>query len=236
MNLKTEISIYALIDPLTDEIRYVGRTVNKLSRRLGEHINTSLRGKIKNTAKREWIEWLLSQGARPSIKLLEVGNQRNFKELEKKWIAKLRPTGRLLNIKSGGDGGLGGHFVKWTKELDAMLGKVADSVIGESMGVSRKTVTYRREKLGILASYNRARNKPPPHTAGQNRKSLPDEILSRLGTMPDYKLATLAGVSKKTIARRRKERGIKPYAAITGNSGKFKVGMPHPRWSRSASA
>lgn len=69
-------------------------------------------------------------------------------------------------------------------------------------------------------------------TAGWNKITLNDDIISKLGTMPDYKLAKLAGCSKPVIRQNRIDRGIPSFAAKTGNNGRFKKGDPHPRWER----
>mgnify|MGYP000929291322 CR=1 FL=1 len=61
---------------------------------------------------------------------------------------------------------------------------------------------------------------------------IPQEIIDQFGTMPDYKLAEIAGCSKPVIARRRKILGIKSYAEQTGNNGKIKKGDPHRRWEK----
>lgn len=71
----------------------------------------------------------------------------------------------------------------------------------------------------------------PPKMGGHNRKELPFEIIEQLGTMPDYKLAEKAGVSKRTILRKRQRFGVKSYAEQTGNDGKIKKGEPHRRWN-----
>ena len=60
------------------------------------------------------------------------------------------------------------------------------------------------------------------YNAGWNRKEFSQEIISKLGTMPDYKLAKIADTNKTTMARIRKNLGIKSYAEETGNDGRFK--------------
>jgi hypothetical protein len=66
--------------------------------------------------------------------------------------------------------------------------------------------------------------------AGWNRKTFAEEILSKLGTLPDYRLAQVAGCTKKAIARVRRERGIKSFAKITGRNGQFQRGHFPARW------
>lgn len=55
--------------PITNDIRYIGRTKNKLSYRLSNHINTSKSN--HNTYKINWIKSLLKQGLKPTINLIK---------------------------------------------------------------------------------------------------------------------------------------------------------------------
>lgn len=70
----------------------------------------------------------------------------------------------------------------------------------------------------------KGRNSPPPPMAGHNKIELSRECISKLGSMPDYKLALRHGVSKRTINRNRRMRGIPSYASVTGKNGKFQLG------------
>ena len=45
--------------------------------------------------------------------------------------------------------------------------------------------------------------------------------LEKLGSMPDYRLAEILGISKRTVAAIRKEKGIASYAEQTGNDGRW---------------
>lgn len=57
--------------------------------------------------------------------------------------------------------------------------------------------------------------------AGWNKKIFSEEIIDKLGTMPDYKLAIIANTNKCTIARNRKKLGIESYAKQTGINGQY---------------
>lgn len=222
LGMKTLVRIYTLSDPRTDRVRYVGRTVNRLSRRLNEHVRTATRGKLKDKTKEIWIMELRALGLSPRIDLIQDSSRECFREDETRWIAHYRTTHLdLLNLKRGGDGGFGGHFVKWTPELDTLLGKIADSRIAEQMGVSRKTVTYRRDKLNIPASHDRTRNVAPPANGGFNKIEFTADIEAALGKEPDHLLAARAGVEKTCIARRRVALGIESFADASGNTSRF---------------
>lgn len=93
--------IYALIDPQTNQIRYVGKT-NNLKLRFRGHINEAKRGKRDH--KNRWVASLLKKDFVPVVRVLEECGD-DWKEKETYWIAKLRSDGcNLTNSKLGGDG------------------------------------------------------------------------------------------------------------------------------------
>jgi len=224
------VCIYSLDDPRTGLPAYVGRTWQPLPLRLWQHIDRS-KGTKDRTAKAEWIRLLLADGLRPTIHLLEEVAFDDWQEAEGFWMAYLRFCGAALaNEAPAGAGGTRSHVVEWTPELDAMLGKVADSAVAELIGVTRKAVAYRRRKLRIEASHDRSRSKPPPNNAGWNRVELPADVIGRLGTMPDHALAAVAGVSKKRIIKERRSRHIDSHASRTGQDGRYRDGNYPQRW------
>jgi hypothetical protein len=225
--MKTKI--YTLLDPRTGERKYVGRTVQSLAQRLRQHVNDARKKTNKRVA---WVRELLALGLRPLIVLVDEVPEGMGKAAEIDWTLKLMAEGCDLVNDGIGRGGCEHpkKIVAWTDELDALLGTIADSIIAEKIGTTRKTVTYRREKLGIPASFDRTRNTPPPPMAGHNRIELPDHIVARLGQAPDYVLGNEIGVAKTVIARARKEHGIKPYAETTGRNGQYKDGNFPARW------
>jgi hypothetical protein len=99
--------IYALLEPDTQEPRYVGKT-NDLRKRYSQHICNKA---ASETSKAEWIQSLRSNGLLPLMCILEVvGN--NWRERERFWIADLQARGaQLVNETKGGDGP-DGHLCK----------------------------------------------------------------------------------------------------------------------------
>lgn len=85
------------------------------------------------------------------------------------------------------------------------------------------------DKLNPVGNTDKAKG-TPPKMGGHNRLEIESDVIDKIGTMPDYKLAEQAGISKYTIARRRRNLGIKSYAEQTGNDGKIKKGEKHRRW------
>jgi hypothetical protein len=95
------IKIYALIDPRTDDIRYVGKTNQPLPRRLSAHLIEKSKCHRCN-----WISELKRFGLVPLIEIIEeVKEGINWQEREIFWIKHLRIVGfNLTNNTSGGDG------------------------------------------------------------------------------------------------------------------------------------
>jgi hypothetical protein len=91
--------IYCLRDPLTEEIRYVGKSDNP-DRRLLQHIRESANNKYP---KDRWINSLLTRGLRPILEILEEIPTSKWQTSEKKWIKNLKQAGtNLLNLAPGG--------------------------------------------------------------------------------------------------------------------------------------
>lgn len=94
--------IYALRDPLSLEVRYVGVTCTSLRDRLYGHSQSAKSGRAYRD---KWIKSLASSGVTPLIEALEVTMDR---AREVSWISYLRDAGcRLTNLTRGGEGTLG---------------------------------------------------------------------------------------------------------------------------------
>lgn len=97
--------IYALIDPRSNRIRYIGKTYKSLEKRLRQHLKDSYSDKESNQGKRDWILSLKRIQLVPKIKLIEVvPPETNWQEREKFWIAYYGEFCDLLNKNSGGGG------------------------------------------------------------------------------------------------------------------------------------
>jgi len=90
--------IYKLIDPITNEIRYVGKTDKELSIRKNQHIRDSKR---YNNHKSNWIKLLIREGYEPIIELIEECDNDKWEEREIFWISQYD---NLTNGTLGGDG------------------------------------------------------------------------------------------------------------------------------------
>lgn len=109
--------IYGLRDPITMEIRYVGKSSCGLTRPK-THCCPSLLKKAK-THVRNWIVSLLEKGLRPNIVVLQrVTTEHEANDAERFWISIGREAlgTRLTNHTAGGDGVLGFRHSTKTKQ------------------------------------------------------------------------------------------------------------------------
>jgi hypothetical protein len=110
--------IYALLDPRSDEIRYVGKAKDP-AHRLDVHLYSAKTGKSQDNRshKYNWIRELLREDLAPELVVLESGLDDSIaSERERHWIADLRQAGhRLTNHTDGGEGMLGDVFSPETR-------------------------------------------------------------------------------------------------------------------------
>ena len=107
-----DTNIYILIDPVSNQIRYVGKT-NNIKERFKNHKN---RCRDKNTHKRNWINKLRLMGLTPHIEVIDVVSISEWHYWEKFWIEYYRFLGcNLVNYTSGGDGLTFGNSTSFKK-------------------------------------------------------------------------------------------------------------------------
>ena len=99
--------IYILQDPTTEEVRYVGKSVNP-KRRYNSHLWD--KPKVKYYS-HYWIQSLLKKGLKPIMTVIDE-TETNWEELERYWISQFKTWGYpLTNITEGGEGCIGA--AKW---------------------------------------------------------------------------------------------------------------------------
>lgn len=96
--------IYGLLDPVSGELRYIGKTVKTLRHRLRGHLFDS---KKKSNYRERWVSSLLVRGLQPAIEEFDVVEGDGSAE-EIACIGVARALGcRLTNGTDGGDGAPG---------------------------------------------------------------------------------------------------------------------------------
>jgi group I intron endonuclease len=130
-------TIYALVDPRTGDVRYVGASVD-IKRRLREHMQ---RSKHLDSHSARWIRQLLDEGLRPSVWQLAIVED-GWQEIERYWINVFRGLFRLTNIMDGGQGASAG--VPKSAETRAKM-----SASASRWQTGRKIPAESRERMSV---------------------------------------------------------------------------------------
>ena len=100
--MSSTVFIYGLLDPISRECRYVGKSKNPTVRRY-QHVCDSQRA--PKTHRNHWIKSLKAQGLYPELLSLEEVSAEDWKDAECFWISYMKFLGaKLTNGTSGGDG------------------------------------------------------------------------------------------------------------------------------------
>jgi len=116
-----KVNIYCLYDSTECRIRYIGRTTKPLRIRLIEHISKSQNSKIyhpnkSNSHKENWINKVISDGRKPSIKLLtSIEGWKESHEFESQLIEKYRNKLKLTNSRDFGIANVGYKLSDFSK-------------------------------------------------------------------------------------------------------------------------
>jgi hypothetical protein len=99
--MKTDIAyIYCLIDPRNGEVRYIGKTVNPLTRKY-QHV--CKQSKDEDNFRTRWINKLLKLKLKPIFKVLEVCSIDQF-ELRETYYISVYKSEKLTNSDDTGQG------------------------------------------------------------------------------------------------------------------------------------
>lgn len=102
-----KIYIYTLSNPITKEIRYVGKT-KSIKRRLQSHIDYARNPKRKRRYVSDWILGLLNQNLKPIITIIDETDENSWVTRERYWIKHFRDLQfNLCNLTDGGEGNTG---------------------------------------------------------------------------------------------------------------------------------
>lgn len=111
-------TIYGLVDPLTNQLRYIGKTIQDPYFRYASHISISKHNKKKDHT-HCWIKSLLNNKLKPEIVIIQ---ENTSIEDEIFYIEYYKSIGcNLTNHTKGGDTGTSGHTWKLSKETKKRL-------------------------------------------------------------------------------------------------------------------
>lgn len=155
--------IYGIFHPVTDELRYVGQTIDWPNRAMSHWKRKRCREHKDKF--HTWIRKILAMGLIPVHKILEECESNSLSDTEIFWIASVKSTGaKLLNMTDGGEATHGYHHSpeRRKKISDVHRGKVIPPEIRITMG--RKGVTHSRElseKRGAKLRNRKVKFVPP---------------------------------------------------------------------------
>lgn len=146
-NLNTTF-IYALVDPITGEIRYIGKS-NNPKKRLSQH--------LCDRVKSHKTSWLKSLDRPPILEIIEKVYIKEWEFWEEYWITQFRSWGfNLTNLTSGGIG----H--KGFKQSSKTIAKRSKKLTGQKRSVdSRKRMSESRK--GMVFSEEHKKNLSKAH-------------------------------------------------------------------------
>ena len=110
-----KIYIYELIDPITDETRYIGKTSNLKNRLYGHIFRTKTN--IVFCYKENWIRSLLKQNLKPIMNIIDEVDESESNFWERFYISLYKSWNcKLTNLTNGGDGGNSMLGIKQSKQ------------------------------------------------------------------------------------------------------------------------
>jgi group I intron endonuclease len=195
------VFIYTLSDPRTEEVRYVGKTIKTLDRRLQEHLTTSKKMKDHRS---KWIQSLVKINLTPKIEILDFCCEKKWQQTERFWIISLKFLG--VNLTNQNDGGYGNHGFIFSEESKR---KISKSLTGKKQ--SPETIEKRASKM-------RGRKLSPEHIA----KFVATRV-SRKYKMSEELKNKLKKIHKNKKLSQKNKEILRKYALIINEKNKKSV-------------
>lgn len=198
-----KVYIYALVDPFTDEIRYIGKSVRPRERLTNQCNERS------NTHRCHWIQSVMAKGKRPiQIILEELPADADWQAAEKRWIAHGREQGwPLTNGTDGGDGvpGLSGESKE--RMLKTWTGRKHKPESLLKIGAASRQRKHTPEWSQLMHEKMKGRVFSPDHLSKISRslRKLTDDQVREIRKLLlqgalQKELAVVYGVDKGTIS------------------------------------
>lgn len=218
--------IYGLVDPLTYDVFYVGRTSRPLHLRLAQHLNEARHNRSRKKSFR--ICSILQNGLSPLIVELEQVALEASADAEGKWMDYYRSIGiTLTNISNHHCGSFpytsnlpsSPKKRRIPRDVILQLGCMPDKKLGEIYDIPQWVITRARNRRAIV-SFDEQQNYPSriqpgdyPASANIRKIHFSQETIDQLGKESDGKIAKRCGVSSNVIRNERTLRGISPFKA-----------------------
>lgn len=206
--------IYGLIDPRTNELRYVGKTI-RLNSRIVEHISKC---HLTNTHKDNWISELIRENLKPIMFVIDVVLTSEWEFWEVHYIEYFKSIGcRLTNIKKGGQSPT---FIK--SKPSSRKGKTFDDIYGPEKGRQIK------EKL-LKTIKEQKRQYPRGEKHWQYGKHHSDETKQKMSI---NKKTTQFGVNNPMYGKHHSDETKKKLSISSKLNTKPRSGCDHPMYGK----
>ena len=146
-------TIYALIDPRTDKVRYIGKTQYDVGFRLQQHLARASNAKFKSH-KNNWLRQLLALNLTPRVEILDVlDDHMDWQSTERQYIEDGHLQGwPLTNSTNGGDGWSGHHTEETKRKMSVThQGKPLSAEHRGKIAEGNKGREYSPETLRIMS-------------------------------------------------------------------------------------
>jgi hypothetical protein len=191
--------IYALRDPESFQIRYIGKTTQSLQYRLMYHIRDSRKYNHYNAS---WIKGLTKRGLKPIITLVQTCPVVTLNTQEIFWIKVCKDYCRLTNLTDGGDGNNGQFRSNESKKRtsDTLKRKIKAGLITYDVERCKKISESHKGKTISLETREKLRN------VNLGKKQSLETV--RLRTQNQGRKVSVAGIFYKSIREAAKASGL----------------------------
>lgn len=249
MSDSSTVYIYALCEPDTDRVRYIGKS-DKPSRRFDEHVKRSK----SDYPKDRWIRKIARTGRIPKLEILQECSPDNWSLAEIAWIDCARVVlSDLLNVAPGGENpplllgprvsAVGAIFHNWTvlEHIDRSNQVVARCACGTVKPVSLSTLKNGQSKSCGCKKYSPAvqqarkkLRKPVESGARYGRLTVADREPEIRSTHLSYYCVCDCGNSLFVSASKLRTRHTKSCGCYRVDEARKKLPMAHEKRRRRA--
>lgn len=211
--------VYCLKDPFTNEVRYIGFTSNKMSRRFSQHKYTALKQLHRTSHSINWFRSCIRKGKLPTWEILEQDILlNNWAEREDYWMSQYS---NLTNQREGGCGVIIDRkstsiqrsanakkikIVQLTEDNELVKIWNSASDIQKSLGISRQVIAR--------ACKHKKYNGKYVYRAGGIRWAYYSDWLA--GTLPPYMTKIATDTIKKLASQKKHSKQCFMYCVYTG--------------------
>lgn len=142
-----KVYIYTLTDPRDNLIKYIGKTLNPITRK-SQHKNSRTKTKCGT-----WIQSLRKLELQPIFEILDETDSENWILMEKYWISQMKSWGfPIKNMTSGGesiDPEMSSRIHKGKILSEEVKGKISKTLMGKKHSEEHKSNISKNTKIAL---------------------------------------------------------------------------------------